>query len=69
MDSENRYRGLESDNTGKKIDPLSTKLSQARVIEYIINYQYRRQINEKSDISVLEIDQNRITAIWTNPRF
>lgn len=40
----------------KKIDPLSTKLSQARVIEYIINYQYRRQINEKSDISVLEID-------------
>lgn len=56
VDSENRYRGLESDNTGKKIDPLSTKLSQARVIEYIINYQYRRQINEKSDISVLEID-------------
>lgn len=56
VDSENRYRELESDNTGKKIDPLSTELSQARVIEYIINYQYRRQINEKSDISVLEID-------------
>ena len=35
---------------------MSTELSQARVIEYIINYQYRRQINEKSDISVLEID-------------
>ena len=56
VDSENRYRELESDNTGKKIDLLSTELSQARVIEYIINYKYRRQINEKSDISVLEID-------------
>ena len=56
VDSENRYRKLESDNTGKKIDLLSTELSQARVIEYIINYQYRRQINEKSNISVLEID-------------
>lgn len=35
-------------------------MSQARVIEYIINYKYKRITNRKQDIKVLEImpDEN-----------
>ena len=62
---ENKYRGigetenndlnenLEEENTEKL---LSEDISQARAIEYIINYKYKRKINTKTNIKVLEIE-------------
>lgn len=42
------------------VELLEKDLSQARVIEYIINYKYKRITNRKQDIKVLEImpDEN-----------
>ena len=39
-----------------KVQLLSKELTQARAIEYIINYQYKRNLNTKSSIKVLEIE-------------
>ena len=62
---ENKYRGigetenndlnenLEEENTEKL---LSEDISQARAIEYIINYKYKRKLNTKTNIKVLEIE-------------
>lgn len=55
--SENNYREVvESGENGEKTDPLSTDISQARVIEYIINYQYKRAEAYKDTINVLDIE-------------
>ena len=35
---------------------MSKELTQARAIEYIVNYQYKRNLNTKSSIKVLEIE-------------
>ena len=61
IENENQYRKMESDNTGTTIDPLDTKLSQARAIEYIINYNYKRAENIKKELSVLEIEPTKIS--------
>ncbi len=53
IEQENQYRELGEDGT--KLDPLSLDLSQARAVEYIINYQYKRNANLKDEINVLEI--------------
>lgn len=65
--SENQYRALgtpadDSEDTddltdGEKetLEPLSTELSQARALEYIINYQYKRHQSAKDKLKVLEI--------------
>ena len=69
INSENRYRELGTDKndsksssdsvtdgTTTKLDPLTTEISQARAVEYIINYQYKRNQKTKSEIKVLEIE-------------
>lgn len=43
--------GMESQN----IEPLNRKISQARAIEYIINYKYKRAAKIKNNLKVLEI--------------
>ncbi len=70
--SENKYRALgNSDDSGEdgvtdgenaKLDPLSTELSQARALEYIINYQYKRNQKTKTDINVLEIEPYKCSS-------
>lgn len=50
IDQENQYRNLD-----QNLEQLSDVLSQARAVEYIINYQYKRNTNLKSEINVLEI--------------
>lgn len=58
-DEEKISDGTEKFSSGT-IDSLKKNLSQARAIEYIINYKYRRNTNQKQDIKVLEImpDEN-----------
>lgn len=64
--SENNYREVvESGENGEKTDPLSTEISQARVIEYILNYKYKRQTPYKSTINVLDIEPASATASIT----
>lgn len=63
INSENRYRKLETDGSGLNdgesdetgISQLSREISQARVLEYIINYKYKRNVLTKDKINVLEI--------------
>ena len=71
INSENRYRQLESDgNTGdvskETMDPLDKTISQARAIEYIINYKYKRHILTKSSLNVLEITPDDNCSQLTN---
>lgn len=64
--SENNYREVvESGENGKKTDPLSEDISQARVIEYIINYKYKREKAHKDTINVLDIEPASATASLT----
>lgn len=62
IESENQYRQIEnsSDSSGET-ELLSTEISQARIVEYIINYKYKRQLNTKSSINVLEIEPTKVT--------
>ena len=64
IQQENEYRKLGED--GQQLEALSTELSQARAIEYIINYQYKRTVVTKKNIKVLEItpakDGSQLTA-------
>lgn len=67
INSENQYRKLEnnnseqtnlddgSDTSTQKIEPLGREISQARAIEYIINYKYQRSTLVKENLKVLEI--------------
>lgn len=59
--SENKYRELDKDESGKAVEKLSSNLSFARAIEYILNYKYKRIETVKSDISVLAIEPDKIT--------
>lgn len=64
--SENNYREVvESGENGTKTAPLDTNISQARVIEYIINYQYKRQKAYKSTVNVLDIEPASASASLT----
>lgn len=65
IESENQYRTLgkaeNSEDENSNISDgttelLSNKISQARAIEYIINYQYKRNLLTKDEINVLEIE-------------
>lgn len=65
IESENQYRQIgqrendEDNSSGVSdgtVEPLSTEISQARAIEYIINYQYKRNLSTKNEINVLEIE-------------
>ena len=57
INSENNYREvIESGENGEKTEPLAENISQARVIEYIINYQYKRETAHKDTINVLDIE-------------
>lgn len=65
IESENQYRklgtaeksdGNDSNISDGTIELLSSKISQARAIEYIINYQYKRNLLTKDEINVLEIE-------------
>ena len=60
IQQENEYRKLGED--GQQLEALSTELSQARAIEYIINYQYKRTVVTKKNIKVLEITPDKIDA-------
>lgn len=57
IESENQYRSLgeEGAEEGSRTEPLTAELSQARAVEYIINYQYKRLLKTKDKIHVLEI--------------
>ena len=66
IESENKYRALGSkddsdvtDGEDRKLDPLDKQISQAKAIEYIINYKYRRYLKTKSDVKVLEIEPSK----------
>ena len=75
INSENRYRKVqaaadgedtaEGDAQTQSTSLLSKEISQARAIEYIINYQYKRTIVTKDKVNVLEImpdkNGNRLT--------
>ena len=50
-DNENTFSTNVSD-----IQLLTNELTQARAIEYIINYKYKRNINRKDHLNVLEIE-------------
>lgn len=64
--SENNYREVvESGENGKKTALLDTNISQARVVEYIINYQYKRQKAYKSTVNVLDIEPASASASLT----
>ena len=52
--------GTEPLSSGE-IEPLKKNLSQARAIEYIINYKYKRVLKMKEDINVLEIEPAAVT--------
>lgn len=76
INSENQYRSLgntsdaatEADESSvsdgntdtESIAPLSREISQARAIEYIVNYKYKRAITGKKQINVLEIMPNKL---------
>ncbi|MDO5135258.1 MAG: DUF5057 domain-containing protein [Eubacteriales bacterium] len=63
IDSENEYRKLAYGELGDGEDfRLPTTLSQARVVEYIINYRYRRNVLKKDVIRVLDIEPAKTTA-------
>ena len=60
IESENQYRQIGiTDGTAEL---LSTEISQARAVEYIINYKYKRNRNAKSSINVLEIEPTKSSA-------
>lgn len=71
IESENQYRQLGNSNNTEESDTdisdgtielLNTEISQARVIEYIINYKYKRKLNTKSSINVLAIEPASVTG-------
>lgn len=53
--------GSSTDATNETLDPLSREISQARAIEYIINYKYKRVISGKEQINVLEITPDKLS--------
>ena len=60
IESENKYRELNTENTDEETEALSTELSFARAIEYIINYKYKRLETAKTELSVLAIEPDKV---------
>lgn len=63
--SENQYRSIGSGSTGGDTTSDTTELltldiSQARAVEYILNYLHKRVINNKPVINVLEIEPAKV---------
>ncbi len=56
IEKENLYRETIDSSEGEKTEKLSDRLSEARVLEYIINYQYRRNETTKTKLNVLDIE-------------
>lgn len=56
IEKENLYRETIDSTENEKTEKLSDRLSQARVLEYIINYQYRRNETAKTKLNVLDIE-------------
>ena len=81
VESENKYRSLGvsgadstdssdqedtfSDGSREALEPLTKEISQARALEYIINYQYKRQVTTKAEINVLEIEPDKCSPELT----
>lgn len=64
--SENNYREVvESGENGQTTERLKEDISQARVIEYIINYQYKREVAHKKEVNILDIEPASATASLT----
>lgn len=68
IEKENKYRKIKENSTNKdntenqekkKVTLLSTKISQARAIEYIINYRLKRNDLSTGKIRVLELQPAR----------
>lgn len=68
IEKENKYRKIKENSTNKdntenqeekENTPLSTKISQARAIEYIINYRLKRNDLPTGKIRVLELQPAR----------
>lgn len=68
IEKENKYRKIKENSTNKdntenqekkKVTLLSTKISQARAIEYIINYRLKRNDLPNGKIRVLELQPAR----------
>ena len=68
IEKENKYRKIKENSTNKdntenqeekENAPLSTKISQARAIEYIINYRLKRNDLPTGKIRVLELQPAR----------
>lgn len=68
IEKENKYRKIKENSTNKdntenqekkKVTLLSTKISQARAIEYIINYRLKRNDLPTGKIRVLELQPAR----------
>lgn len=66
IEKENKYRKIKENSTNKdntenqeENTPLSTKISQARAIEYIINYRLKRNDLPTGKIRVLELQLAR----------
>ena len=68
IEKENKYRKIKENSTNKdntknqeekENTPLSTKISQARAIEYIINYRLKRNDLPTGNIRVLELQPAR----------
>lgn len=69
--SENQYRALGSDSSDEGFTSgeasgntsfLTTEISQARAVEYILNYRHKRVINNKPVINVLEIEPAKVSG-------
>lgn len=61
IETENQYRqiGTAEIGDGTEVPLLTKELSQARAIEYIINYKYKREISYKDSVKVLEITPDK----------
>ena len=63
--SENQYRSIGpgstgGDTTSDTTELLTLDISQARAVEYILSYKYKRVINNKDVVNVLEIEPAKV---------
>ncbi len=56
ISSENAFRSTIDSAEDTKTLSLEEKISKARAVEYIINYQYKRKITTKSELNILDIE-------------
>lgn len=67
IETENRLRQIENtgDATGEKHELLSGDITQARVWEYLLNYRYRRTLDTKGTIRVLDLEPSASKGMIT----